>query len=144
MLRIYLAKGRDGLLCEAISEVFPVGTRPNVFKRQYADSYLSGGASDLMRDRMHLGNEAVPSAGNGRDIPIFPAAFAQYATQGGDVLVEVILFHDGVGPNGAKEFFFLQHLSLRLTNKSRVSKTLGVRAMGSPARERTSLRGLSR
>ena len=67
-----------------------------------------------MRNGSHLRNEAVAPARNSRDIAVFAAAFAQDAAQAGDVLVKIVFFNHGIGPNGANEFFLLHHFSASL------------------------------
>src|SRR5271169_584168 len=52
----------------------------------------------------HFGDKAISDAGNGEDIALTFLAVAEGFAQKKDVLAEVSLFHETVGPNGLHKF----------------------------------------
>jgi hypothetical protein len=85
---------------------------------------------------LHLGYEEVTSAWNSSYRAIFAAAFAQYAAQSGDVLVEVVFFDDGVRPDSAEELFFLKDFSFSFYQEEKGVEDLGGKGdMPAPTRQ---------
>ena len=52
----------------------------------------------------HIGDEPVPAAGDRRDKAVLLGSFAEGPPQGGDVLREVVLFDDRIGPHLGEQF----------------------------------------
>jgi hypothetical protein len=53
------------------------------------------------------GYELVASAGDGGDVAMLAALFAQRAAKEGDVLSQIIFFDRGIGPDGRHQFIFV-------------------------------------
>lgn len=135
MLRVDLAQDGDGLFGETIGEVFAVIACADVLEGKDTDAKLLRVLCGAMDEGADLGDEAIAAAGDGGDEAVFSAIFAENAAQGGDVLIEIILFNDGVGPNGFEKFFLGEDLTATADEEKEGVEDLGVSGICSPTRE---------
>jgi hypothetical protein len=112
VLRVDLTDGGNGLFGKAVGEVLALGTSTEVFEGENSDpdvggSFLHGGGFE----GADLCSEAVACAGDGGDVAVLAARLSEDAAEGGDVLVEIVLFDGGIWPDGAHEHLLVEHLT---------------------------------
>jgi hypothetical protein len=126
MVGIDLPYGSDGLFGEAVGEVIAVRTGSQVFEGEDADSEMS---QDLFRGGgprdADLCGEAIAFAGDGSDVTILAAGFAEDAAEGRDVLIEIVLFDRSVWLDGAHQLFFVEHLAVVCNEEDEGIEDLG-------------------
>src|SRR5216683_549204 len=126
VLGVDLADGGDGLFGKAVGEVLALRTGTEVFEGEDSDPDVSGG---LLRggdfEGANLCGETVACAGDGSDVAVLAARLSEDAAKGGDVLVEIVLFDGGIGPDGAHELPLVEHLTLVGDEKEQGVEDLG-------------------
>jgi hypothetical protein len=83
-----------------------------------------------------LGDEAVPPARDGHDVPVVVGPLSQRLAEGGDVLGEVGLGDEGVRPDPPDQLLLLHHLAPILQQDEQDRERLGSEGYRLPAFEK--------
>ena len=76
-------------------------------------------------DFADFGDEAVAQLGHGLDEAVSGFALAEGLAQHGDVVGEVVLFDEGIRPDGPQKFFSFQESATALNKQEKCVKSLG-------------------